>query len=76
MEACDYAKERAAEITALVEPRRRIVSLIKHGATDWWRKAIWLGVQMAETEARRMLALKTQQVIRNLRRPSPPPVRK
>jgi hypothetical protein len=38
---------------------------------DWYRQAISLAWQMAESEARRMLALKTQRVLANARMPPP-----
>ena len=40
---------------------------------DWYRAVISLGVKMAEADARRMLALKTQRVWSSMGRKGPPP---
>ncbi len=42
---------------------------MRHAPRDLLREAIKLGLQMAESEARRMLALKTQRALANTRQP-------
>jgi hypothetical protein len=59
------------------EARRRIVTAITRRARvkalpksdDWYKQAIKLGVRMAESEARRMLALKAARLKRTIKSP-------
>jgi hypothetical protein len=66
-EVCEEQREARRRIVAAIASRARVEALPK--SDDWCRRAISLGVRMAETEARRMLALKAARAERKIKSP-------